>query len=238
MGANVEGSLTYYVSIPERFELKLFGIRHWPQIMMAKEGETLWLRGFNLDQLNSKELLTIPSVSCFYSDKGKLFGLDSLLPARVEPSLLWSPLTRLLKLTLPTSNSNFFGINEKIQMGLLESSQSEPVAMIKVDQNDLEVFLKQASEIRLEGLQWLITDEGLFVMGKPVLATRGVVYWQCNTHFIPCGFALNFPELVRNTQEKDTLIIWLEKDKCIEVSKSDFRSLDIGSFRNSAQLIK
>jgi len=241
MEENAADDLTYFLCLEDKDQNDLSSIRHWDHLKVAFKDTSIWIKGFDYVQINSKEVKSIPFKTLFYSSKGKLFILNSLLPDRNIPALLWTPIERALPVKFSSFNHNFFGINEKISPKLIPSdNEAEAEAMITDIQN-LTIYLDSAPGIRLKDIKWtLLNNDKVLLIGKRLLPMEGDTFWKRGNFLIAAGFDINLYLLtdtlnVLLNPQNDHYIIWEKNGNCSTIDKSDFEQLSLGSFRKTIQ---
>lgn len=241
MAENASNDISYFIAIDETFKSDLAGIRQWHNLRAAFDEGMIWIRDLNFVQVHSLEVKSIPYKTVFYEKQGKLFLINSLLPHRNVPSLLWTPLNRVLPVIIPPFNHNYFGIHEKLEMQLIASENEAEAEGMIVDADVLENYLVTAPRIRLQKLHWTILNNNkILLVGKPLLPIPADVYWTRNHILIPAGydFALYSLADALNTilnPGNDHLIIWDLQNTYALVSKNDLQPLSLSSFRKTLQ---
>lgn len=239
MAQYVENSLVYYLVIHKNDYHLLSAIRHWSTIKLAYDNDEIWIKDFDYAQINSTEIKSIPQKTIYYSKEGKLYLINSLLPEKNVPSLLWTAINRAISVTLPKYNFNYFGIQEKIEISLIPSSQEVDATVSLVSLKNIHEYLKTAPQIRLTNKTWvLINSQFALIMGTPLLPISGNDYWEFNEFLIPAGYQFNFPilskELANTIIDSDnSIILWSTENEYQLIPQSNFRPLSLSSFRNT-----
>jgi MoxR-vWA-beta-propeller ternary system domain bpX2 len=239
MAENFTNGIEYYLLTDLENKESIATIRHWSQLKVAIDGQELWIKSFTNDQLESVEIKSIPNKKIFYTKGAKLYLLNSLLPEKSVPSLLWTPIERAISVQLPTLNHNFFGIKDKLQIKLVSQDlEKEPFAMITTIVA-LNQYIQTAPAIRLKNLDWVILNQtDAFILRTPLLPLQGNVFWRNGNFLLPLGFNFEFPALVASMEkamnpEADHWIVWYSEVKYIFISKIKVEALSISSFRQS-----
>lgn len=239
MAQDVANDLTYYLLVAAVHKNDLINIRQWSNLCVAFEGDQIWVKDFNETQIQSLEVKTIPYKTIFYSQKGQLFQINSRLPDRTLPSLLWSPIDRALTIKLPAFNHNYFGLKEKISIQLVPSEAEEQAIAMITSIAQLGNYIETAAAIRLQPLTWAILNkEQVILFGKPLLPLSGESFWHRNDFIIPSGFDFDLPILCdflnhSLNPEHNAWVIWNTDQTCFLVQKTDMQPLSISSFRRS-----
>ena len=203
MGNHAANDLIYLISIKQSEVEQLGMIRHWEGLSLGHEADTIWVKGFTVEQIESVALKRIPFIQRYRSEYGKLFPFDSLLPLRNEPALLWTPILRALRVQLPPLNHNFFGLSDNIQLKLVPSQQEQQAMAMIVALTHLQAYLHTAPRIRLEMLQWcLIGEQQAFLLGKPLLPLPGNTYWNQGNFFLPAGLDFDLHLMAKPLDQK------------------------------------
>lgn len=242
MAENATNHLVNYAKLDSSMIEKLSEIRNWENISIAFEGKDIWLKGMRDDQTKSKELKCIPHIQLFYSQKGKLFPIGSMLPAGNEPSLLWTPIYRGIKVEIPNHNHNHFGINGNIPVKIIRSDEEKEAIGMITSLKTLEAFVLNSANIRLKNIQWVIINQDqAFLLGKPILPITGETYWRSGDFFLPTGYCLDLAFLSKDIDLKLNsnqlnLIIWDTDSKYFAIDKLQMAPLTISSFRKTLLL--
>lgn len=239
MAVHAANSIGYYLSLPAERKEFLGSIRHWENLKIGFEGETVWVKNLTPAQLTSLEVKTIPSKDLYYASGNQLFLQGSLLPSRSIPSLLWTPISRGLTIELPSLNHNYFGLHDPITIRLHRTEEEKEGKGLWVSMKALKAYVETAPAVRLKNISWVIVDEQqAFLLGTPLLPLKGEVSWQAKDFFLPAGFGFELPLLldtlhqVINPQEEDW-IIWKQDGTYFRLGKDAFRPLSIASLRKS-----
>ena len=119
----------------------------------------------------------------YYESNGKLCLLNSLLPERKIPSLLWTPIERAIPIKLPSFNHNYFGITEKVTLTLVPSDTEHEAEVMVLTVSKLKTYIETAPDVRFKQLSWaLLNNDLVMVAGKPLLPIDGNVYWLSLIH--------------------------------------------------------
>lgn len=244
MEKDTPSDLIYFLWIDEHYKNDLAHIRHWNNLKVAFDDNGIWLKDFDYVQINSVEVKSIPFKHIFYAKNGKLFPLNSLLPNRNIPSLLWTPISRALPVVLPSFNHNYFGITETVTLSLVPSNEEIEAKILITTMADLDKYIQNAPSIRLKNLFWAVlnTDQA-FILGQPMLPILGEAYWQKEDFVIPVGYNFDNPILTKVLNnninpQKEALIIWDSSNCYFLINKCDLRPLSLSSFRLTKQIIE
>lgn len=226
----------YLLEIPAVHKELLGHIRHWDNLRAAFEGDSIWLKDINPEQAENALIKGLPYSKLYYAKQGLLFLKDSLLPVRKLPQALWSPLSYVLPVALPSFNHNYFGISQKIAIRLVPSDKVQPVCAALAGRTEAGSYIQTAPKIRLTKLQWLGIDDDILIMGTPLLPVTGQSYWRDNDFLLPSGFDFELPLLAKKMKQQLDLanryiILWKEDNTYIPLEKDAFMPLSISSFR-------
>ncbi len=237
MANYVAVSVKYYLSISKDHLDDLAQVRQWGNLKVGFEEGLCWIKDFDYAQAHSVEVKSIPFKSIYYEKEGKLILLDHLLSERAVPSVLWTPIERALTIQLPSLNHNFFGIEEKLTVRLVEvQEETEGLAMI-TSLILLQNYIPSAPTLRLQNLRWCILNSGqVLLVGKPFLPLPGKIYWQRKDFLLPAGYDFDLPLLTdalhkRISPERSNWVLWntdgsyslLPKTNLIALSRSSFQ---------------
>jgi hypothetical protein len=238
MAENAPNRLTYYLQLPKSDQKELYAIRLWSNLKVAIEENSIWITGFLEEQLDKQEIKALLERKMFVEREGKLFLLGSLLPERSMPALLWSPLNRLLTIELPDYNHHYFGISGEAKIKLVPSNKEQTPMAVLVSMKELEVYLQKTARIRFENLHWIQLEDDAMVVGKPLLAMPGNVFWKSGAHFLPAGFDFELSSIGKFIHRKldpenTSFLFWNEAGHYQCISKNNFQPLTLSSFRLS-----
>lgn len=237
MAENSSDGVTWYLEIPTRHKEVLGAIRHWDNLKVGVDGETTWVKDFNSSQIESVTVKILPFKEVYYSRGPKLFPYGSGLPVKNIPSLLWSPIDRLLQVTLTGFNHNYFGVQEKIDISVVRSNVEREAVALLVAADDLLKYLETAAVARVQNIDWVMMGDKALLKGTPLLPLSGLAYWQQGMSFLPAGYDLDLPVLaeVYDSMLADGVhyIVWDKSSTFTRIPLNAFRQLSIGSFRNT-----
>jgi hypothetical protein len=237
MAIDTAGSLTYYLSLAVEHKDYLGAIRHWENLKLAFGDDLVWVKDLTSVQADSTEVKSIPFKELYYASGPKLFRKGSLLPERNLPSLLWTPITRALPVTLPALNHNYFGVDGKVPVRLVRSEKETESFALKVGLETLAAYVHTAPAIRLGGLQWTIIGETeALITGTPLLPLQGSAFWRRESFLLPAGFDLELPLLYKELNHllnphNDSFVLWNEEGQYSILNGGSFTPLSVSSFR-------
>lgn len=225
------------LKIDSKHQELLESIRHWHNLKVAFDEGLVWIKDFTPAQFEDAALQQIPYTALFEVRDNLLFLKGSLLPQQKMPSgLLWSPILRAFPIELPGLNHNYFGIEEKVAIQIVQS-EIEAVAYVLVTSiKDATNYILNAPEIRLQNLKWIVVDDEVVFFGTPMLPIEGRTYWKNIDFLLPSGYHFEFPILSETIQEAvnpdgDQWVFWQTDSSYFKVSKADVKPLSISSFR-------
>lgn len=243
MAKDVADGIKYFVSISQENKDDLVKIRQWNNLKVAFDNGLIWVTGFNYEQVYSTAVRSLPFKSVYFEKDNRLFFLNSFLPERSIPALLWTPIDRAFPLTLPPANHNYFGVSEQIIIRLVESElECEAMAMI-TPLDLLASYISTAPAIRLTNIRWTVLDSmKALLIGKPLLPIPGKTFWQRKDMLIPTGFDLELFLIADLIQKRLSpgRINWVcmdEDNTCIHVPKESLMPLSLSSFRLTVESI-
>lgn len=238
MAQDSSDGVTWFISIPSEHIDVLGSIRHWENLKMAVDGQTVWVKDFTTTQIESAEVKIIPYKEVFYSRGPKLFPHGSGLPGGTVPSLLWSPIERGIQVQLPAFNHNYFGVQEKVETRIVRvEREEEPVAML-IGLSSLKEYLSSAPAVRSEKLQWTVVGPFAMVMGTPILPVKDNVLWQRGGNLLPAGYDFELPAIAESLEKHlseggTKYLLWHPDSSYTAVPKNNFRQLSLSGFRDS-----
>lgn len=227
----------YFLEINKEHKDFLGAIRHWENLKIAFETNTIWIKEFTDDQIGSTELLQIPYTKIYELKENLLFEKGKQLPAKKLPSgLLWSPVLRGLPISLPNFNHNFFGISDTLQIALKQSEDVKEAYALLVEYQELKSYIEFAPKFRLEPLQWVVINNKALIIGKPLLPLKGNTFWSKNDFLIPTGYDFEWPVLTQTLKDKlnpfdKNIILWNKDNSYSSIPKQNVKPLSISSFR-------
>jgi hypothetical protein len=227
----------YFLEINKEHKDFLGAVRHWENLKVAFESNTIWIKDFSTEQINGIEILQIPYAKIYELKENLLFEKDKLLPIKKLPSgLLWTPILRALPVTLPKFNHNFFGVEDAIQITLKRSEDAREAYALLVEYQELKSYIESAQKFRLEPLRWVVVDNKALILGNPLLPLKGTTYWFLNDFLMPSGYDFEWYALAKILQEKlnsskENIILWNKDNSYSSISKNNIKELSISSFR-------
>jgi len=227
----------FWAEIPRAQEDFLGSIRDWKNVQLAVDEETIWLKGFTDEQTDASEIQQLPDFILYELRDGLLFRKEALVPSKkMRTALLWIPIDKAFQLRLPSSNQNYFGIQEQIKIKLKESEEEKPVIALLSNIADIKESIAALPRFKLEKIKWvLLGDKALFV-GVPLLSFPGKTYWSKDAHLLPAGLDFEFKNVStllqqKYNKEKEGWLLWDENGSSLLIKETDFRPLSVSSFR-------
>ncbi|WP_261509771.1 hypothetical protein [Chryseobacterium paludis] len=227
----------FWAELPRGDEDFLGSVRDWKNVQIALEDEVIWLKGFTEEQVVSPEIQQLPNFLLYELRDGLLFRMDALVPAKkMRTALLWSPIDKALRLVLPPSNQNFFGISEKVEVKLKSSAEEQPATALLCSMSEIKGMVTALPNFKLKKNEWIIIEDKALFLGTPLLSFPGKTYWEKNGHLLPTGFDFKFKNLSLLLQRKynelqDQWLLWQEDGSYLSINKKDFRRLSASSYR-------
>ena len=227
----------FWAELPRADEDFLGSIRDWKNVQIALDDEIIWLKGFTGEQAVSPEIQQLPNFLLYELRDGLLFQKDALVPSKkMRTALLWTPIDKALRLTFPSSNHNFFGIDEKIEVKLKPSEEEQPAAALLCSISEIKDTIIALPKFKLEKIDWIVIDDKALFVGNPLLSFPGKTFWSKDGHLLPTGFDFEFKNLSSLLQRKynaskDQWLLWYEDGSILNINKEDFRKLSVSSFR-------
>ncbi|HAA14341.1 MAG TPA: hypothetical protein DCE41_22710, partial [Cytophagales bacterium] len=181
--------MSIVLSIPSAHAHLLAILRYWPDLNLARGDAEVWVRGFTEEQAVQSEVRSIPYISLFREQEGRLIPWGKSLPTKRLPGLLWTPIARAIPVESPDYNHNFFGVAEQITIGLVSHSSPQEAAALKTSFTALKAYVASAPAVRLQELRWVhSSEEQVLIMGHPLPALPGQTYWPLGEHWLPAGY--------------------------------------------------
>ncbi|GEN76984.1 hypothetical protein [Chryseobacterium hagamense] len=227
----------FRAEIPRADEDFLGSVRDWKNVQIAREEEVIWLKGFTEEQAISPEIQQLPDFIMYELRDGLLFRKDALVPSKkMRTALLWTPIDQALRLTFPSFNLNFFGIDEKIEVKLKPSEEEHPAAALLSSIKEIREALITLPKFKLEKIDWMVINDKALFIGHPLLSLPGKTFWSKDGHLLPAGYDFEFKNLSSLLQRKyntarDQWLLWNENGSLLSLDKEDFRKLSVSSFR-------
>jgi hypothetical protein len=241
MANHVTNDLNYYLVVAKTNKSDLARIRQWNNLKAAIEDDSVWVKDFDQEQITSIEVKSIPYKILYYSSQNKLHLLNSLLPERLVPSLLWTPIDRALPISLPSFNHNYFGVPDKITTQLVECGREEKAVAMITSISLLKEYIMNAPTIRLEKIKWVILEnEQVMLMGNPPLPIKGDVFWNREEFLLPAGYdfeLFSLSKIFNNAinPSKNYWVLWHTDNTYSVIPKDSLQALSVSSFRLTLQ---
>jgi hypothetical protein len=237
MAEDPSNGMTWLLEIGQQHLDHLGPIRHWGQLKIAASPGVYWVAGLTSDQLMAPAIKSIPFKSIYYTAGQRLFPQGGFVPVKKLPlDLVWMPLEKGLPLTLPSFNHNYFGIPEKINIRLAASRKEEEAVALLTSKRLLADYILSAPAVRLTSLRWVIVDDEVLILGKPLLPLPGESYWERGDFLLPVGLDLEWPALAEMLNRElnpdgDKRLVWDRDSRYWVIAKEQFAPLSISSFR-------
>ncbi|SDM16263.1 hypothetical protein [Chryseobacterium taihuense] len=227
----------FWAEIPRADEGYLGSIRDWRNVQIALEEDVIWLKGFNEEQAASKEIQQLPNFLLYELRDGLLFRKEALVPSKkVRTALLWTPIDKALRLTFPSFNHNFFGIDGKIEIKLIPSEEEHPATALLCSIAEIKDIIVTLPKFKLEKINWMVINDNALFIGSPFLSFPGKTFWEKDGHLLPTGYDFEFKNMSSLLQRKynagrDQWLLWNKNGNVLYLNKEDFRKLSVSSFR-------
>lgn len=231
------GLKEFWAEIPRADEDVLGSIRDWKNVQIALEEDVVWLKGFTDEQAVSSEIQQLPNFLLYELRDGLLFRKDALVPSKkMRTALLWTPIDKALRLTFPSFNNNFFGIDGKIEIKLKPSEEEHPATALLCSMKEIRETIIALPKFKLEKIDWMVINDNALFIGRPLLSFPGKTFWSQDGHLLPTGYDFEFKNMSSLLQRKynagrDQWLLWNENGNVLYLNKEDFRKLSVSSFR-------
>jgi len=235
MANNAGNNLEYWLSVTTVHRSAIYELRKWAHLKMSVEDNLIWIRGFSLAEIDSSTVLKIPFIMRYYLSGAHLVPHGKTLPAMVEPNLLWSPIQRGFKISLPNENYNYFGLDQTFQLSLVPCKEVKRINVTIVELKTLENYIHSTYNVRLKNLKWTILEnDKALIIGTPILPVRGQDLYQNASFLLPAGWKLKYENLIKVYKRAlgESIDYWYyvnEKSHISKLRKSDFNLLSKGS---------
>ncbi|WP_394665757.1 hypothetical protein [uncultured Chryseobacterium sp.] len=227
----------FWAEIPRADEDVLGSIRDWKNVQIALEEDVVWLKGFTDEQAVSSEIQKLPNFLLYELRDGLLFRKEALVPSKkMRTALLWTPIDKALRLTFPSFNHNFFGIDGKIEIKLKPSEEEHPATALLCSIKEIREAIITLPKFKLERIDWMVINDNALLIGNPLLSFPGKTFWSKDGHLLPTGYDFEFKNMSSLLQRKynagrDQWLLWKENGNVLYLNKEDFRKLSVSSFR-------
>ncbi len=237
MAENSSNDLVYLLEISLSHKDYLGHIRHWNNLKMATDAESIWVKDFTDSQLEDVALKAIPFANLYVCKQNLLFPKGSLVPSRKIPKFLWTPMEKALPIELTGFNHNFFGIHQQHNIKLVSSESEQKATVLLVDKIEANDYIVNASEVRLQNIKWALIDqkEAIF-LGEPFLPLNGNAYWQVDNFILPVGYDFEFPILrnvIKEAISTDDFIWWKDITNYSLLPQHCIKPLSIASWKQT-----
>ena len=227
----------FYVELHKSHLDYLAPIRHWENLKLAFQGETVFIKDFTPLQINDVVLLQIPHLIVYELKEQLLFLRGKLVPTKKIPSaLLWMPILNALPIEVPKYNMNYFGIHDKVDIQMVKSEvEQKPFGLITKLEN-VKGYIETLPKVRLQALKWVIIEDSVLFLGTPLLPIKGQTYWLKDNCLFPTGYALEFDILFPIVKKQlnpnnDSMLLFQNNNSYLSIPLSDCKPLTLSSFR-------
>ncbi len=242
MADDVADHIEYWFSADRTYEKSLYALRNWDHLKMAEQNDRIWIKGLSATDIESAKVLSIPSINRYYLKGSKLIPHGKKLPAMVEPSLLWTPIARALKIHLPKENFNYFGLQQLYTVQLKPSDVERPTDVVIVSLDKLRSYVNSTYNFRLSGLRWtLLNGDKAIIIGRPNLSIPGQDYYMNRSFIVPAGWIFEFENLVETIESSlgeavEYYYLVSDDGKISKLRRTDFNNLNKGSVQKSKDI--
>jgi hypothetical protein len=192
------------------------------------QGETVWLRGQELNDADELRLRQIPGVERFQvSGDGELFPAGSLLPCGRLPAGTWQKLKDFLQPRLPPLRI-VAGTLPQISLSLVRVTQQRDVGALLTTITAWEAYALSAPQVRLQPLKFAMNAERrVLIVGTPLPPLLGELFWEANGIFIAAGWCWSpavEATIVRRLLQlsDDDVALWPANGQWELIRRSDF----------------
>ncbi len=185
-------------------DVELLGeLRCFPQLVVALQGNRLWLRGIPVGGEDQHLFLRLPATERY------LLGVDDLLflpgsvtPIAYLPSLHWKPIGDFIVPELPVAAYGG-SFSETIEAKLVSSSMEQKAIGMFCSLSDLQAWVDAAPEVRIKALKFAAEEDGeVLVMGEPLPTIPGRALWECEGLLLPAGYKLEYAMFARTIRQQ------------------------------------
>ncbi len=239
MAADLANPVNVFLQLGIEHEQVLARIRHWQNLSVARQTEHLWVKNFTEQQLNDPLLRMIPFARLYHLHGDRLFPFGSRLPAFRLPTMLWTPIARVISVERPNYNHHFFGFPDRYSMRLIKSEFEETANVMLINIQEAHDYIVSAPANRLNGLQWLIVNEQeALIWGTPLLSLNAPTYWTSDGIVMPIGYTCEFSILEKVFKTKcgvsdNDIIWWKDENTYCLIDTQCLVPLSIASWRQT-----
>ena len=167
----------------------LAALRLFPHLECLEIGDSVWVRGADVNEALLRQLRKIPALDFFeLLPSGKLKAPDSLIPQAAAPVSGWRPLREVIRPELPPAR--LAGeCRQKQIVSLVRGGEVRPAAALLTRLAEWLEFARLAPEVRLEPLAFAASEERqILVIGQPLPSVPGLRLTNDNSVLFPCGY--------------------------------------------------
>lgn len=213
MATDANNGIEIIAHLPTNAQEVFRQIWHMASIQIAKTDDGYWMKGFSHEDLVSAAVRSLPNIQLFELKEQLLYIKGNRVPERKLPSgMLWHPIQRALKITLPSFNENLFEINGKLRIELKSTSEEQEVFASVVKLDDLLKYVDSVPNHSFNDLKWCIFDTvHAFLVGPKVLPLVSTRYWKFQDLLIPVGYDLKhsfFKQIINDFKAKSGKDEW------------------------------
>lgn len=180
--------------LDEKDKEALGSVRTLPALQAARNGATIWLRGFDVNTKVDIKIKQLPLVATYLLDhENRLFLQDTVTPKQLLPELNWIEISKFI--TVEAATSAMPGkTDEKISIQLVSTQNAQQGEAIITSITNLKQYAETAPQSRLSALKFAVNESGdTLITGTPLPPIPGREYWRNNGLLVPCGFDFEIP---------------------------------------------
>lgn len=210
-------------------QLEIVGrLRLMAGVQILEDGDTLWLRGEELDDQQSRLLRSIPDAERFVvTTDGQLTNWNETVPCERLPAGDWQPLTHWLAVQLPTS-AFAANVSRQIPLRLVRSEIPAEANWLRTTWSVWRDYATTAPQIRLNQWSFAVSDsQEVLIRGLPLPPIPGGRLVEQSGIALPAGLRFN-PSLdsesirQRLGVPENTLAVFRDEDQMEFVPESAF----------------
>jgi len=215
------------ILLNEKYKDRLGSIRQLPGLKATTNSSGIWLKGPGNNGVFQTALNSLPAAANYVvDDKGRLFPRGKQTPVGTLGELAWEPLADFISVEMPVSAMPG-ETSLKVPLNLSRSTIEREIYAIKTTLKDWRAYAETAPAVRLQQLRFAISEtKEVLILGSPLPALRGKLYWLNRNFLLPAGFDFDPPLTAELLPKTTDMVLFDEQGKREAIFIAAFNSAD------------